>query len=35
MTTGPEDDPTSDQLAERKMRFLFALRSRGVTIPAC
>ena len=31
MTTGPEDDPTSDQLAERKMRFLFALRSRGVT----
>ncbi|MBY0352031.1 protein-L-isoaspartate(D-aspartate) O-methyltransferase [Tabrizicola sp.] len=31
MTDGPEDDPTSDQLAERKMRFLFALRSRGVT----
>ncbi|MDP3197930.1 protein-L-isoaspartate(D-aspartate) O-methyltransferase [Tabrizicola sp.] len=35
MTQGPEDQPTdpgtSDQLAERKMRFLFALRSRGVT----
>jgi protein-L-isoaspartate(D-aspartate) O-methyltransferase len=36
MSTGPEDfDDTSDQpqegLAERKMRFLFALRSRGVT----
>ncbi len=31
MTDGPEDDPTSDLLAERKMRFLFALRSRGVT----
>jgi protein-L-isoaspartate(D-aspartate) O-methyltransferase len=31
MTQGPEDHPTSDQLAERKMRFLFALRSRGVT----
>jgi protein-L-isoaspartate(D-aspartate) O-methyltransferase len=32
MTEGPEDqDPTSDTLAERKMRFLFALRSRGVT----
>ena len=31
MTRGPEDDPTSDLLAERKMRFLFALRSRGVT----
>ncbi|MDM7930325.1 protein-L-isoaspartate(D-aspartate) O-methyltransferase [Tabrizicola sp.] len=32
MTAGPEDhlDP-SDELAERKMRFLFALRSRGVT----
>ena len=30
--TGPgqEDDP-ADDLAERKMRFLFALRSRGVT----
>ena len=31
MTTGPEDDPTSDAAAERKMRFLFALRTRGVT----
>lgn len=35
MTQGAEDDPThpgsSDELAERKMRFLFALRSRGVT----
>lgn len=35
MTEGPEDQPTdpgtSDPLAERKMRFLFALRSRGVT----
>ncbi|MES2915348.1 MAG: protein-L-isoaspartate(D-aspartate) O-methyltransferase [Pseudomonadota bacterium] len=31
MTHGPEDEPTSDLLAERKMRFLFALRSRGVT----
>ncbi|RYI07459.1 MAG: protein-L-isoaspartate(D-aspartate) O-methyltransferase, partial [Acetobacteraceae bacterium] len=35
MTQGPEDDPidpgSSDLLAERKMRFLFALRSRGVT----
>jgi protein-L-isoaspartate(D-aspartate) O-methyltransferase len=35
MTHGAEDDPThpgtSDELAERKMRFLFALRSRGVT----
>lgn len=32
MTQGAEDDePTSDKLAERKMRFLFALRSRGVT----
>lgn len=31
MTQGPEDHPTSDLLAERKMRFLFALRSRGVT----
>ena len=30
MTEGPEDFPASD-LAERKMRFLFALRSRGVT----
>ena len=32
MTQGPEDPPlTSDELAERKMRFLFSLRSRGVT----
>lgn len=31
MTQDPEDHPTSDELAERKMRFLFALRSRGVT----
>ena len=32
MTNPPEDQPpTSDQLAERKMRFLFSLRSRGVT----
>ena len=32
MTKGPEDQPpTSDELAERKMRFLFSLRSRGVT----
>lgn len=32
MTTGPEDrENTSEELAERKMRFLFALRSRGVT----
>ena len=31
MTQGAEDEPTSDLLAERKMRFLFALRSRGVT----
>ena len=30
MTEGAEDDPTSE-LAERKMRFLFQLRSRGVT----
>jgi protein-L-isoaspartate(D-aspartate) O-methyltransferase len=29
--TGPEDDDTSEPLAERKMRFLFALRTRGVT----
>lgn len=29
MTEGREDD--TDDLAERKMRFLFALRSRGVT----
>ena len=25
------DTPTASELAERKMRFLFALRSRGVT----
>lgn len=32
MNQGPEGQPlTSDELAERKMRFLFALRSRGVT----
>jgi protein-L-isoaspartate(D-aspartate) O-methyltransferase len=31
MTERPEDEPTSTDLAERKMRFLFALRSRGVT----
>lgn len=32
MTQGPEDTPlTSEELAERKMRFLFSLRSRGVT----
>jgi protein-L-isoaspartate(D-aspartate) O-methyltransferase len=31
MTKGAEDEPTSEELAERKMRFLFALRSRGVT----
>ena len=31
MTEGPGDEPTSEELAERKMRFLFALRSRGVT----
>jgi protein-L-isoaspartate(D-aspartate) O-methyltransferase len=31
MSEEPEDDPTSDTLAERKMRFLFQLRSRGVT----
>jgi len=32
MTQGPEDRlPTSEELAERKMRFLFQLRSRGVT----
>ncbi|GGE23102.1 protein-L-isoaspartate(D-aspartate) O-methyltransferase [Gemmobacter megaterium] len=29
--TGDEGEDTSDTLAERKMRFLFALRSRGVT----
>ncbi len=31
MNQGPEDELTSEELAERKMRFLFALRSRGVT----
>jgi protein-L-isoaspartate(D-aspartate) O-methyltransferase len=32
MTDAPEDPPlTSEELAERKMRFLFQLRSRGVT----
>ena len=31
MTPDPEDDDPSGSLAERKMRFLFALRSRGVT----
>ena len=32
MTDVPEDNaPSADDLAERKMRFLFALRSRGVT----
>ncbi|MGL4237000.1 protein-L-isoaspartate O-methyltransferase family protein, partial [Tabrizicola sp.] len=31
MTRGPEDQLTSEELAERKMRFLFSLRSRGVT----
>jgi protein-L-isoaspartate(D-aspartate) O-methyltransferase len=31
MTEGGGEDPTSGDLAERKMRFLFALRSRGVT----
>lgn len=31
MSTGPEEHLTSEELAERKMRFLFALRSRGVT----
>ena len=31
MTQGAEDEPTSGPLAERKMRFLFALRPRGVT----
>jgi protein-L-isoaspartate(D-aspartate) O-methyltransferase len=31
MTDGAEDEPTTGDLAERKMRFLFALRSRGVT----
>jgi protein-L-isoaspartate(D-aspartate) O-methyltransferase len=31
MTQGPEDHLTSEELAERKMRFLFQLRTRGVT----
>ena len=31
MTQGAEDEPTSGPLAERKMRFLFALRTHGVT----
>ncbi len=31
MTEGPEEHLTSEELAERKMRFLFQLRSRGVT----
>ena len=31
MNEGPEEHLTSEELAERKMRFLFALRSRGVT----
>ncbi|WP_137112903.1 protein-L-isoaspartate(D-aspartate) O-methyltransferase [Rhodobacter sp. SY28-1] len=31
MTEGPEEHLTSEELAERKMRFLFSLRSRGVT----
>lgn len=31
MTEGPEERLTSEELAERKMRFLFQLRSRGVT----
>jgi protein-L-isoaspartate(D-aspartate) O-methyltransferase len=31
MTERSEEDPTSEELAERKMRFLFQLRSRGVT----
>ncbi len=31
MTEGPEENLTSEELAERKMRFLFSLRSRGVT----
>lgn len=35
MTRGPDEAgaPSPDDLAERKMRFLFALRSRGVTDP--
>jgi protein-L-isoaspartate(D-aspartate) O-methyltransferase len=31
MSGGAGDPPTPEELAERKMRFLFALRSRGVT----
>ena len=31
MSDRAEDEPTAGDLAERKMRFLFALRSRGVT----
>jgi protein-L-isoaspartate(D-aspartate) O-methyltransferase len=31
MSEGPEEHLTSEELAERKMRFLFQLRSRGVT----
>jgi len=31
MSQGAQDPTPSDALAERKMRFLFALRSRGVT----
>ncbi|MCU0903784.1 MAG: protein-L-isoaspartate(D-aspartate) O-methyltransferase [Tabrizicola sp.] len=31
MTEGPEEHLTSEELAERKMRFLFQLRTRGVT----
>jgi protein-L-isoaspartate(D-aspartate) O-methyltransferase len=31
MTAQAEDPTPADELAERKMRFLFALRSRGVT----
>jgi protein-L-isoaspartate(D-aspartate) O-methyltransferase len=31
MTDDPEDALTSEELAERKMRFLFQLRTRGVT----
>lgn len=31
MSEGAGDQPTPEELAERKMRFLFQLRSRGVT----
>jgi protein-L-isoaspartate(D-aspartate) O-methyltransferase len=31
MTDGPGEDDGADALAERQMRFVFALRSRGVT----